>query len=93
MQESNQPPPCNISAIEGVIRHSKFRELAEQPYVVASWQNVLMGLHEINLADLLHNPYFISFMGLSGGFLPSTTAMNPENSETEGASVARMKGG
>lgn len=35
----------------------------------------------------LHTPYFIYFAGLSGGFL-STTADNPENAETEGASVA-----
>jgi hypothetical protein len=44
------------------------------------------GLRQANVTP----PYIIYFTGLSGGFLLAT-ADNPENAETEGASVAEMK--
>jgi len=68
----------------------------EQPYIVASWRNVLMGLAWSDDRDqcdrFLTQPIFYFFHGFVR-WLPSTTANNPKNAETEGASMAVMKGG
>jgi hypothetical protein len=93
-------PPCNISAIEDIIRIRFIQNSVSsqrKPYIVASWQNApmrldLSDLTEINVADFLTQPIFYFFRRIVR-WLPSMTANNPENAETEGASVAGMKGG
>jgi hypothetical protein len=56
-----------------------------KPYIVASWQNVLMRLDLSDEIDqcgrFLTQPIFYVFHGIVR-WLPSTTANNPENAET-----------
>ncbi len=75
--------------MEGVIRINFIQNSMcsqSKPYIVASWQNVLMRL--LDLSDvtgqcgrLLTQPIFYFFHGIVR-WLPSTTANNPENAET-----------
>jgi hypothetical protein len=87
--------PHHVIEIQNIIKHplvthlqvcSEFR-VAEQPlYRCQPGKNVLMGLGG---SDLTQRSMW--FTGLPCGFL-STTAYNTEHAETEGASVAVIKG-
>jgi hypothetical protein len=72
---------------------------AEQPHIVASWKNVLMGLDgsDVTQRSMWQIPHTTHILFLSwdcqvAAFETLTTVNNPENAETEGASVA-AKGG
>jgi hypothetical protein len=100
LQEFNRPSPCNISAIEDVIR-IKFVQnpvyLQSKPYILASWQNVLMrlDLSDVTQRSMWQIPHttHILFLSWDCQVAPSSDANNPENAETEGASVTGIKGG